>query len=209
MFKRKIFILISFLLLGTIIFCSAKKIEKKSRKTENKKMLCIVPVGEVEHSILLNLKLKLKEIFGLGVQIKEGLEKLDYAYNPERKQYFSSAILKKIKKGPYKECEKVLGIVDVDLYVPSLNFVFGEADIDGKACVISLCRLKQSFYSLPEDQKLFEQRVLKEAVHELGHTFGLSHCPDPKCVMHFSNSLRDTDIKSHDFCEDCKKLLWK
>ncbi len=170
-------------------------------------MICIVPVGEIERSILLDLKPKLKEVFGLEVQIKEGLDEPVYAYNPKRRQYFSSAILKRIKKASYKECEKVLGVVDLDLYVPSLNFVFGEADIYGKACVISVSRLRQSFYGLPENRELFERRVLKEAIHELGHTFGLSHCPDPKCVMHFSNSLQDTDIKSHDFCENCRSLL--
>ncbi|KPL04341.1 MAG: hypothetical protein AMJ90_01190 [candidate division Zixibacteria bacterium SM23_73_2] len=170
-------------------------------------MICIIPVGEIEQSNLFDLKPKLKEVFGLEVEIKEGLDKPDYAYNPERKQYFSTSILKEIAKTSYKDCERVLGVVDLDLFVPSLNFIFGEADIWGKSCIISVSRLHQSFYGLPEDQELFQQRVLKEAVHELGHTFGLSHCPDPKCVMHFSNSLKDTDIKSHNFCKNCKNLL--
>jgi archaemetzincin len=105
----------------------------------------------------------------------------------------------------YVPYEKILGIVDHDLYVPELNFVFGEAG--RKAAVISLTRLRQSFYLLTEDQNLFHQRVLTEAVHELGHTFGLGHCGNPKCVMFFSNSLMDTDRKGSEFCPACRDKL--
>ncbi|MFQ6038426.1 MAG: hypothetical protein ACE5LV_07400 [Candidatus Aminicenantales bacterium] len=93
------------------------------------------------------------------------------------------------------------------MYVPQLNFVFGEAELEGHFDVISLIRLRQSFYGLPENRGLFLERAVKEAVHELGHTFGLRHCPDPRCVMHFSNSLLDTDRKEASFCTRCRKLL--
>jgi len=207
MHEERLLIITFLLLLGWMIFCSSNNAGKGPNQKEREKVICIISVGEIEQSILLDLKPKLKEVFGLEVEIEEGLDKPDYAYNPERKQYFSTRILKEITKTPYKECEKVLGVVDLDLYVPSLNFVFGEADIWGKACIISVSRLRQSFYALPEDPELFQKRVLKEAVHELGHTFGLSHCPDIKCVMHFSNSLQDTDKKSNNFCERCKRLV--
>jgi archaemetzincin len=100
-----------------------------------------------------------------------------------------------------------LGIIDADLYVPGLNFVFGEADLMGCCALISLTRLRQEFYSLPADSGLFFQRVAKEAVHEIGHTLGLNHCPDVRCVMHFSNSLEDTDIKSSYLCANCARIL--
>ncbi|RMD53346.1 MAG: archemetzincin, partial [Nitrospirae bacterium] len=95
----------------------------------------------------------------------------------------------------------------VDLYADGLNFVFGEADILRGVAIISLTRLHQSFYGLPEDRGLFIERALKEAVHELGHLYGLRHCPDPHCVMHFSNSLLDTDKKSYKFCAICRRKL--
>jgi archaemetzincin len=127
----------------------------------------------------------------------------DYAYNKKRNQYLSTALLKTLmEQKEYMAYGKVLGVVDQDLYVPELNFVFGEAG--QKAAVISLTRLRQEFYRLPQDQKLFYKRALTEAVHELGHTYGLGHCRNPQCVMFFSNSLMDTDRKGPEFCMGCK-----
>jgi archaemetzincin len=74
---------------------------------------------------------------------------------------------------------------------------------------VALPRLRPSFYGLPEDVDLFRQRALKEAVHELGHTWGLSHCSNVDCVMHFSNTLSETDAKAATFCERCERLLRK
>jgi len=105
----------------------------------------------------------------------------------------------------YVPYEKILGIVDHDLFVPELNFVFGEAS--SRAAFISLTRLRQTFYRLPEDQSLFHRRVLTEAIHELGHTYGLGHCGNPRCVMFFSNRLSDTDRKGPEFCPKCGKNL--
>ena len=103
--------------------------------------------------------------------------------------------------------ERVLGVVDVDLYAADLNFVFGEADPKEGVAVISLARLRQEFYGLAPNESLFHERILKEAVHELGHTYSLGYCPDPACVMHFSNSLKDTDIKKSSFCLKCHPRL--
>jgi len=102
----------------------------------------------------------------------------------------------------------LLGVADVDLYVPSLNFVFGEADPSDRVAVISVTRLRQSFYGLRDDTALFLDRVGKEAVHELGHVFNLRHCTQPRCVKFFSNSLADTDWKEDDFCNRCRTDLY-
>ena len=171
------------------------------------KTICLAAVGEVDKKILLYLQSELENVFEKEVKLVNTMEHPDYAYNPKRDQYHSSKILEKIKQEKFKDCDRILGVGDVDMYVPSLNFVFGEADFYDRVAVISLVRLRQEYYGLPEDGKLFQTRVLKEAVHELGHTYGLRHCPDPKCVMHFSNSLKDTDIKSHNFCHECKSKL--
>jgi archaemetzincin len=103
--------------------------------------------------------------------------------------------------------DRILGVANLDLYVPSLNFVFGEADLEHRVAIISLYRLSQEFYGLSEDRDRFEERVLKEAAHDLGHAYGLGHCSNPLCIMHFSNSLLDTDIKKASFCPECEKRL--
>lgn len=173
----------------------------------NRKMgIHLVSVGEVDRRIVESLRNDLGKIFNQEVSIGKELPEPEGAYHKKRNQYLSTKILKtlmeKIEVPPY---EKILGMVDRDLYVPELNFVFGEAT--ERAAVISLTRLRQEFYHLPEDQTLFQKRALTEAVHELGHTYGLGHCRDSRCVMFFSNSLRDTDRKGPHFCERCKSKL--
>jgi len=125
------------------------------------------------------------------------------AYDQQRGQYAGHEILAVLGRQDLPDAECVLGTLDADCYAPGLNFIFGQASLDGRDAFIALPRLRPSFYGQPEDETVFHERVLKEAVHELGHTYGLSHCPDPKCVTHFSNSLYDTDFKDVQFCPRC------
>jgi archaemetzincin len=145
---------------------------------------------------------------GLDRQVVIGRAMADpvYALNEKRHQYLSTAILAALCEHEASAMAgRTLGVVDQDLYVPELNFVFGEAG--GKAAVIALARLRQQFYGLPEDRGVFRRRVLTEAIHELGHTFGLGHCETRRCVMFFSNRLADTDRKGPGFCLRCRRKL--
>ncbi len=125
----------------------------------------------------------------------------DSAYNKRRNQYLARALLEELSAwgGEYGYA-RVLGVCEADLYATGFNFIFGEAEYPGKAAVISLHRLGGS---LEEE----EERALKESIHELGHTFGLKHCRKVACIMSFSKTLQDTDLKGLGFCEKCFRRL--
>ncbi|UCD71571.1 MAG: archaemetzincin family Zn-dependent metalloprotease [Syntrophobacterales bacterium] len=187
-----------------------KGFHRRRKDTWGKKVdgkIVIVAVGKVDGRILEGLQESIGKVFEKEVYTGQSLNSPDYAYNGRRKQYFSSAILLKLREVERGIGDRVLGVADLDLYVPSLNFVFGEADLENRVAIISICRFSPEFYGLSEDIDRFKERVFKEAVHELGHTYGLGHCPNPLCVMHFSNSLLDTDIKKASLCPQCEKRL--
>jgi archaemetzincin len=170
------------------------------------KPIALVPIGQVDEAILTIIGEGLREAFGRAYVILTPLFHPDYAYDRHRGQYLSDAILAQLARLDLP-ADRWLGVVDVDLYTPSLNFIFGQARMGGPAAVIALPRLRQGFYGLPDDEVLFHQRAIKEAIHELGHTYGLDHCCNPRCVMCFSNSLRDVDRKERDFCPSCHRKL--
>ena len=165
------------------------------------------PLAEIDSHILEMLKQALEQTFDCPVGIKAQIGSLDYAYVPNREQYLAPRLLSTLRGFQMEPGDKCLGIVDVDLYALGLNFVFGEADIGSGVAIVSLYRLRQECYGLPQDEQVFRDRAIKEAVHELGHTYYLNHCQDVRCVMHFSNSLADTDIKGTSFCSKCQQKL--
>lgn len=123
------------------------------------------------------------------------------AFDSFRNQYHSTRILAGLEASPQVDLvEYVLGVVDLDLYVPGMNFVFGEARCPGRVAVISTYRLQPAG---SDHLDLFESRIVKEAVHEIGHMLGLKHCSKASCVMHFSESIADTDRKKDRFCSEC------
>jgi archaemetzincin len=168
-------------------------------------MIVLIPIGGVALATLEALRQPLAEVFRQGTQVGERIGLPSESWDEQRGQHLASVLLALI---PLPEAgNRALGVVDVDIFAYGLNFVFGEADIVGKRALISLCRLRQEFYGLSADEKLFGERMVKEVIHELGHTYGLGHCQEPTCVMYFSNSLLDTDLKGKDFCPECERKV--
>lgn len=123
-------------------------------------------------------------------------------FSKERRQYYSTEILSEVIN-MNTENENLIVITEVDLYVPVLTFVFGEAQLNGSHSIVSICRLHNEFYGMKRDYNILLRRTKKEVLHELGHNLGLIHCLDWDCVMHSSNRIEEVDIKGDFFCSDC------
>jgi archaemetzincin len=165
---------------------------------ERSPLLVLLPCGPVEPK---DLEVLMHTLSGRGMRVRISGERQvpSDAFNRGRQQYRAGVFLKIAQA---EEGDRVLAVTNCDLYDGNLNFVFGLAESPGKGAVISLFRLRMG-----ADEETFRQRAVKEAVHELGHTWGLAHCQNQRCVMHFSNSLQDTDRKETDPCESCDKKL--
>lgn len=156
---------------------------------------------------LAQLAAKVERIFGTTTDVASASVSIDRAFDQSRGQHNSTALLVQLINVVSTQEEKNVLVVDVDLYIPVLTFVFGEAQLNGSAAVVSMHRLQNQFYGLPHDDNLAMQRLEKEIVHELGHTFGLFHCRQFECVMRSSTYVEEIDLKKTDPCEMCSTLL--
>lgn len=170
------------------------------------KFIYILPLGKASLEYFKKLEIDLEKRFGFKIKLENKIEIPDYAFNKEKDQYNGRIILNELSKINFENTEKILAITNEDLFTEDLSYIFGQAELSGKVCLISIKRLNPEFYKEKPNKDLFYDRILKEAVHELGHTFSLKHCKNKKCVMHFSNNIEDTDLKNSEFCEECGKL---
>jgi archaemetzincin len=163
----------------------------------------IVALGRIEEDVLTVIEQGLGRVYGVDVKQLPGLPDPDYAYDVQRGQHSSAHILRQLIARLPADAACVLGITQRDLFIPMLSFVLGQAQLGGPAAVVSLARLHQEFYGLPPDRHLVLMRAVKEAVHEVGHTVGLTHCADSSCPMSLSNTVRHVDAKGAALCASC------
>lgn len=166
----------------------------------------LLPVGNIEMSLLESLSSSLPECLPVRCEILASPFDAAAAYHAERQQFHSSEILQRMQPLATRSW-RLLAIADVDLYIPILTYVFGEAQIAGSCAVVSAFRLRQEFYGLDADENLLRQRLLKECVHELGHTLELRHCQDYRCAMASSHAVEWIDLRDSTFCESCRSRV--
>jgi archaemetzincin len=167
----------------------------------------IVPIETAADAWIKPLAQAVRDAYGLPVKCVAGRVELARAYDRSRQQYNSSQLLLQLINDPPADAAKILGVAEVDLFIPVLTFVFGEAQLDGIGAIVSVRRLQNAFYGLPDNRPLMVQRLVKEAIHELGHTFGLVHCRRPGCVLNASTYAEDIDQKEAALCFRCREYV--
>ncbi len=177
-------------------------------------VIYLLPLGSADRTLVLDLRSPLMETFGSTVALEEIALDLEQFLDERRLQYNSTRILLDLQQNhpaaggdPRKGGDMVLAVTAEDLFVPILTFVFGEAQLGGAMAVVSYHRLQPELYGLPPDPALLYRRLVKESVHELGHTRGLIHCGQQECVMHTSTDVEEIDLKGSTFCAECSAEL--
>jgi archaemetzincin len=164
-------------------------------------------LGEFRPSWSEDLRRRVAGATGHFVRIEPAAVDLAPFYAPEREQYHATLLLADLLRRVPSSRSRIVGITAEDLFIPVLTFVFGQAQLGGPAAVVSVMRLHTEFYGLPPDERLLLDRTVKEVVHELGHGFGLVHCPDRSCVMSSSTYVEEVDLKGEGYCAGCMELL--
>lgn len=171
-------------------------------------VLRVVPIHCGSHTALLEpLAERLARTFGVRVEHQAPPFDPDLAFDAARSQYDSRLLLQKLREFATADATRILGVAGVDLFIPVLTYVFGEAELDGRSAVVSAFRLDNRLYGMPPDPDRLFERLVKEALHELGHTFALLHCRRDDCVMSSSTYVEGIDLKTDRYCDRCLRSM--
>ena len=173
--------------------------------SESHKIL-ISPIGDFDSDLFDDIRLRIHAVYGYECDVAPLLNDLSFAYHAARDQYHSTLVLSKLDLSAPKNYLKILALTHVDLFIPILTYVFGEAQLDGRACLVSTFRLNEDNISLNPD-KTFRDRIVKESIHEIGHTFNLKHCKNNDCIMNYCRSVKEVDVRKDNLCRYCNVLL--
>lgn len=175
----------------------------------NIKNVVLISIGYFEKGLLEKVVADVGHQFLRPVIIKDGHLDMSEFYNPARNQYDANQLLKEIESRFATDETKTLGIFNVDLFIPILTFIFGQAFLNGRTGIASMYRLSNERYGMKKDDEILISRFRKEIIHELGHCFGLIHCQNPTCVMRSSTYVEDIDQKDHQLCSKCRMEIMK
>ena len=169
--------------------------------------ITLVSFGYFEEDFLKNIAEAVKHEFRYPVNLKEGHLDLSEYYHPERRQYNGIKLLKEVDSSFASDSDKTIGLFSVDLFIPILTYIFGQAFLNGRTGIASLYRFSNERYGMKADVEIILDRFKKEVIHELGHTFGLIHCHNPTCVMRSGTYVEDIDQKSANLCLKCRNEI--
>ena len=169
--------------------------------------IILLLLSEMNECLVEILKKHLEQTFNRQVDVRRKNSNLEYAYEADRKQYNSPRILSRLQRIKRGDGDKILGVVDLDLYSAGYDFVYGEAKPSSGAATLSIYRLHSKNYSGKTVSKIFQERVIREALHEVGHLYGLGHCVNATCVMRACTCLSEVDAAGNKFCSECTARL--
>lgn len=173
----------------------------------NLQNITLVSFGYFESQFLNEIAESVSREFMVQVSLREGHLDLSEFYDPPRRQYHGGKLLKEVETFYASDLSKTIGLFSVDLYIPILTYIFGQAYLNGRSGIASQYRLSNERYGITDDKSLLNERFIKEVIHELGHTYGLIHCHTPSCVMKSSTYVEDIDQKSFSLCTNCNRIL--
>jgi len=170
----------------------------------NLQSITLISFGYFDADFLRNVAGAVSNEFLIDVNLKEGHLDISEFYDPTRRQYNGVKLVHEIENAFSTDSSKTIGIFNVDIFIPILTYIFGQAFLNGRTGIASNYRLSNERYGIKMDGGLVMERFIKEVIHELGHTFGLIHCHFPSCVMRSSTYVEDIDQKSRHLCLNCR-----